>query len=382
MKSKRGQITVQFNWIFVLVVGAIILLFFVGIINTQRELSQKKIAAVVLNDLEAIATGAEVSKGTAQLIDIPNLDIEFDCTDDCLCQYIIHDLPNQFKDKIIFAPNLVHGRKMVAWTKDWSMPFRVTNYLYLTSPEVRYIFLKNAGSEPDADEIWGDLPPNRMLIDGEMETIFNKGASTLFWDNSDVDTITDLNNYKVKFVFFNHPSLQNQQVGLANLKHMKNADVTAINVIPNAGFSFGDIIFYRKKGDKWNEVASSYYIMKPMIYAAIFGDFGKHGNDPHVYNCGVRETFRKMQIVDEIYWKRTKGTDSLESQLLGTDCEGLYNVNFFNEDPGIFLIQMYEGYPTPSSTTVSAQYAAISTRAGEIESRNRDIQLRSCPEIY
>ena len=88
MDMKKGVIEVQFNWIFVLIVGAIILAFFVSIVMKQKDLSSGRLGTKLATDLETITTGAEVSVGTAQLIKVPNSLIEFQSPEDQLFRFV------------------------------------------------------------------------------------------------------------------------------------------------------------------------------------------------------------------------------------------------------------------------------------------------------
>ena len=155
--KKRGAIEVQFNWVFVLIVGAMILLFFTTAIMRQKDISEAKIAATILTDLETITTGAKVSRSTFQIINVPDTKIKFSC-DDCLCKFSIGDNSKPFRDKVIFAPEYIKGRQVLAWTQEFSMPFRVSNLLYLTSPQLRYIIRASGSSNLLADLIDETLP--------------------------------------------------------------------------------------------------------------------------------------------------------------------------------------------------------------------------------
>ena len=62
--SRKAQIETQFNWLFILVAGAVILIFFAGIVIKQKSSSEQKIAENVMTDLQSIFTGGSVSTGT------------------------------------------------------------------------------------------------------------------------------------------------------------------------------------------------------------------------------------------------------------------------------------------------------------------------------
>ena len=75
--KRNAAIESQFNWIFVLVVGAVILIFFITFINNQRKNSEILTASDLLTHFDSIARGATVSIGTIYDIDIPS-NIEFE----------------------------------------------------------------------------------------------------------------------------------------------------------------------------------------------------------------------------------------------------------------------------------------------------------------
>ena len=58
---KKGQIQVTFNWIYITIAGAVILLFFFGIVVKQKAASEEKLSIEVVRILESILTGAGVS---------------------------------------------------------------------------------------------------------------------------------------------------------------------------------------------------------------------------------------------------------------------------------------------------------------------------------
>ena len=134
--KKKGVIEVQFNWIFTLIVGALILALFSSIIIKQKSSSENTISATLLTNLETILVGAKISTGTINVIDMPKTNIEFSCN-----QYSQGNAQKQIRDKVIFSPNLLKGKQLITWALEWKVPFKITNFLYVTSPEVRYILI-------------------------------------------------------------------------------------------------------------------------------------------------------------------------------------------------------------------------------------------------
>ena len=149
--NKKAMIEIQFHWIFILIVGAVILLFFATMIYRQKTVSETGISADVLVNLESIISGSMISTKTLNLLDIPKgTEISYkDCN-----QYEVGPYNKQTGTIVMFAPKKIAGRKLVTWALDWNVPYRVTNFLYLTSDDVRYILV---------DDVPSSYMPNPVL---------------------------------------------------------------------------------------------------------------------------------------------------------------------------------------------------------------------------
>ena len=79
MRKKRGQVDIHINWIFILVAGGLILLFFASVAIKQRAVSEAKYNIAVSKDLSAILSSSQVAAGTANVINVPYVNIDFDC---------------------------------------------------------------------------------------------------------------------------------------------------------------------------------------------------------------------------------------------------------------------------------------------------------------
>jgi len=276
--KKRGLIELHFNWIFILIAGAIIFVFFINIVNKQKDLSEIKTSVTIVTSLESILTGAQVSTDTINIVDLPKVDIGFECN-----RYFIGAVPKQIKGNVIFAPSLLKGKKLITWALDWNMPYRVTNFLYLTDPQLRYVIVHDSATQPIAAKIYEELPQemNKELIEN-------------------LNDFNNKNNYKVKFIFLTTPG----NTVLTKLSNMANEDVTAINltdigtsnIIPNTG----TVGFFQKKENIWESKGTTYYLKKESLFGAIFAD------DIDVYNCVMKKAFKKLNLVSKIYSERSE----------------------------------------------------------------------------
>ncbi|PIZ49746.1 hypothetical protein COY28_06090 [Candidatus Woesearchaeota archaeon CG_4_10_14_0_2_um_filter_57_5] len=78
--GRRAVIEVQFNWIFILIVGGLLMGFFFSIINKQKQAADMRLAQDTLAQIELIVAGARASKNLAGIIEpIPPLGITLSC---------------------------------------------------------------------------------------------------------------------------------------------------------------------------------------------------------------------------------------------------------------------------------------------------------------
>src|SRR3989338_3659037 len=70
---KQAQIEVTFNWIYILIAGTVILLFFIGIAMKQKLSSEQQLSGDIVRTLQSIFTAASVSEKTKNTIDISGL---------------------------------------------------------------------------------------------------------------------------------------------------------------------------------------------------------------------------------------------------------------------------------------------------------------------
>src|SRR3990172_10512018 len=156
--GRKAQFEMQFHWIFVLVAGALILAFFFTVAHRQRAISTERLQLTLATDIENIFTGAIVSRGTAQSLPVPPQGIAFDCTEGCDCAFRIGNAQRSFGDKSLFAQDILEERKIKVWAQELKMPYRATNFLYLTNPNIKYYFVYNEGDTTQLQQLSKHIP--------------------------------------------------------------------------------------------------------------------------------------------------------------------------------------------------------------------------------
>ncbi len=371
--EKKAAIEIQFNWMFVLIVGVIIFIFFTRITMKYQEVSESKIAISVLANVDTIATGAASSRDTDQIIDIPNVNMKISSTEDCYRTYKIGGNNRRLEDVFIFSPDEIEGNKLIFWTLDWSIPYRIANLVFLTSPLVKYVIVGDSGL---ANEV------NSMLDSGLGVPLAIEQRAT----PGDISLVPDHNHYQVRFVFF---GFDPDGVSVSQFEDMPDKDVTAIQIIPD-GTTFeetGTIRFFEKEADVLRPVTdgTTYYLKKEAMYGALFS-----GNK-YIYNCNMKAAFERLRFVSQLYQNRSILLNNIYSaQSLA--CANYYSQACCNDaNPRILTIRdlaedMAREFPRDlqdMNDMYTVAYNEDSDFSLEgIKQLNNHVLYYSCPEIY
>lgn len=331
MKSK-GQVEIQFNWIFVLAAGAIILIVFGFLIIKGKSSSDRTTNLYLSKNIKSIFANAESSINSLNEIDVPQVDIEMTCSG-----YRIGGMFEKIGILNYFSHNTLKGGKLITWTLSWDVPYRVTNFLYLTTPQIRYVII---GSGPLVDNLKDSMQDNLDKLNIEfVDTIFNIQYQT---------------REQTRLVFINEnpavPSL---------LNNAPDKDVTALRV---DGDSYsGNLRFYNKQGGAFIEQGTSNYLRLPSLIGAIFT------NDLEMYNCVMQKTFNSLNIVSSIYSSRTSQLNNFYG---GSLCGTHYSTNHIDN-----IIQ-------GSLHFNQGNIVSINAAAQGLENQNLLAQRSSCALIY
>lgn len=333
MRSKSAAIEIQFNWIFVLIIGAIILVVFSGIIVRQKSVSETSKNVMLLNSLDAILSGSESAAGTINIVRIPESRIEFSCH-----SYSIGKSSKHIEVMNVFPPSTLEGDRLIASTLDFSVPYRISNIVYLTDPGHDYIFVGDGEIE---SRMKGLMPSETAL----KEVDFIGGAA---YDQG-----------QVRMVFFGgYPELP------ASFANAPDAGITALRV--DGTLSHGTVEFYRKSGNAFESTGTTYYLGEETLLGAVFSD------DISIYECTMGSIFEKIGIVTEIYKSRTIAIrDAYSSE--GNRCAAFDDTTYSLDN----IVEI-----SSAAEFNEANVARISEASSRLRAQNRQAQLQSCATIY
>ncbi len=347
MVTHKGVVEVQMNWILVGIIGAIIILFFVGIVARQRVISEESHITQIIQKLDDIFTSSRAASGGVTEIVVPAAEIRFLCD-----EYRIGTQRHFLESDILFAPEWIGDseQRLIVWSLTWKLPYPVTNFLYVTAPQIKYVFVY-------------DDPKFDSFYDLTMTDKINKEHRRLHGDLLLKD-MADENNYKIKFVIFAEP----QTITMPRFILTKEYDVDIVFIEdfdPNVKIPSGTVKYfsYDKKTDTISQTGQSSYIGNPSLIGAIFSD------DAENYACGMKKALGALYGVSSVYEKKVELLDKTQV------CPVFYDEA---EQQWISVLKGLSGQPDLWEEHITDFVRG----AEELQQRNNLIESQSCPLLY
>jgi hypothetical protein len=157
---KKGDLSVGFVWIGAAVMGILILIFFINFALKQGAVGEQRISATVLNDIASILSSFRTADEKFDVAELPEkMTLEFECIDDDNRNSLNSDGTRKYvgqldkgiylkagdikrklgDDIIVFAPPKIENvDKLILWSRNWKVPFSVTNFIYVAEPGKAY----------------------------------------------------------------------------------------------------------------------------------------------------------------------------------------------------------------------------------------------------
>ncbi len=301
-QSRTGAIEIQFNWIFVLIIGALIITFFVMIAQKQKQASDRSLAADILSDMGLLFTGQGVSVGREDVLEMPDIPIDVSCTD-----FSMMGIPKELGQTILFAPSRIEAEELIMWTLSWDVPFKVANFMYMTGKDDKYYVVgkdADCNPEPGDNSKWGPIIDSERNL--QLGEILPKSMDVECVPVGNLDALEYEKNPYVKFVFL--PSALPPGASLPRIPDEFRAARVSILAIDGdisvAGWENGGAMLHLSTV---REAGSTAYEMKPFpafgteaVLGAIFA------SDHETYTCMMERAISRMRNVAKVYKERTQ----------------------------------------------------------------------------
>lgn len=332
MKSTKAQIQIQFNWVFVLIVGSIFLIFFFALINNQSKTSDDRISISQSKLLETIISATGQKDDTLKEYELPrDLTIEFACKErGNEYFYSVNGFPTRdTKYDLLFTRDSLQGRYLQTWTQQWEVPFRAGTLLFITNSQQGFIFynispLRGGPTTSRLEALYGSFPSDLS-------------SEVISGDTYEFEDVKDRNYESNTFVF-----IAGEEPLLGDIEEVKNPRIVLIR--PGGGlqefFEYGTIYFFteeqydkfytglqefyddHEQGETGYKQAldefykqqryvsqSSSYLGKASLYGALFSQ------DKDSYDCNMQKAYKRLQSITQMYYIRVDAFTSPDSDL-------------------------------------------------------------------
>ncbi len=263
---KKGAIEIQFNWIFILIAGGLILALVIGFVSNLLENSNKQDIIKTLGTLETIITATGVVEGESKVVPSPNLVLDYECGE----LRLDGAAASGTKATFIFAPSLIKGNYLLIWTSSWFVPFYAGNLVYVTTLQTKY----NIYYDPsllDLKEELEDLFPDKLNVEFRTDDNFEDETSpvTIFVY---LGTTGDQKNWK------------GEQFG--------------IEISANVDNRSGGLRFLEKGKTAWTFAHADEWIKTEALAGAIISGNGQ------IYKCVKEAALERVEIMSAVLLKK------------------------------------------------------------------------------
>jgi len=367
LTPKKAQIQVAFNWVYILIAGVVILLFFVGIVVKQKASATEELQKDVVNVLESILVGASVSEKTMNVVKtsgLADLTLEFNCKDSSSTFGIQKGTVKETKLQPIFSPPTLKTTQLVLWSLPYNLPYKIMDLLIITSVNTKYFVV--GSSSPFWKELEKAVKPEK--------------ATTKFFNFeflTDLSKVDPGSNYQVRIIDLVGTYVQDNSVVPTGLEKLADSKVTAIS------FLGGNTATYFQKNIKvWKKIDSTKIISlgegkDAAKYAALFAA------DAENYQCNMMKVFKRMQFISEVYggklnelltYYKTPTAENKNSCQLILEKQKTTNVaNIFKRLQGSISTCIISGYDA---------CVDLVTEADALKKLNSELQSKSCVQLY
>ncbi|MFT4304835.1 MAG: hypothetical protein ACMXX8_01980 [Candidatus Woesearchaeota archaeon] len=355
LRSKKSAIEVQFNWIFVLIVGGVLLFFVFSVIRSQTETAQYEIDVTIRNYFDTILQRATQARGS--LIDLHLRGSTLTSSDSCVDTFYINENRNlRIELSSAFSPKemgSVSGTFFV-WVVPWDLPFRIKNFVYITSPDIVYLLVyEDNDTEDYAVEI--NYSRNRLSLPRD-----DKITKIVLHNGSLQGELQKLNHLTTRVVFF-----KTNCNGVPMPNNANTAICLEIDSDKGGLDGWGKVKYLEP--DNLNK--ETYFLGRPSLIGAIISE------DITQFDCSMQKAYIKAEQLFNIYKERSSNLTISDPT---PNCNNIHARAENRLEDMINCINNNDNYETIEECLYDATFSG----AGSLSGINQESKLRSCVYVY
>ncbi|HIH11577.1 TPA: hypothetical protein HA241_05270 [Candidatus Woesearchaeota archaeon] len=280
MTTKKGEFHIVFNWIYILIAGGMILLFFVGIAIKQKAVSEENLQTEIVQLFDSLFTSAGVSEKTKNFIDVSALRdyvFRFECEKGIDYFGIKGNAFQQEEDVVpLFSPEEIQTTQFITWSVPFSKPFKAADLLLVTSNDVRYVFVGDDILTQQALELTTGLTVDSVV---------------------DLASLTAEKYSHTRIVDFGGLLVRNGVEVPSSFRTIDEGAISAVTVSLD-----GRVFYFFNKNDVWKQHSAS-----PLLISSLGEDFPSEllaafiVQDESRYACSMTKAYKRLKLVTTLY---------------------------------------------------------------------------------
>ena len=286
--NKKAQVQVAFNWIYILIAGGLILLFFIGLVVKQKTISEQRINTEVVRVMESIFTAAGVAEKTKNVIDssgLADFTLSFSCSEG-VGEFGMEGSSSMAENSVepIFSPREIKSSKLLVWSLPYKLPFKVIDFLFVSSANTKYFLVGDRAAAID------------MMNESD-------GFNVNYVENIQEGSFESGKMFQVRVIDLSGLIVQRGAPVPESFHSFPYDKVTAVSFTEAEGLQMA--AYYRMGRDrKWEKVGRPVELISlpderdAVVYAAIFAE------DDKIFRCNMEKVFKRLRHVGEVYTEK------------------------------------------------------------------------------
>jgi hypothetical protein len=277
LKTGKKGFEMQFNWLFVLIAGAIIIGFFFSLIRAQNSDSNTSSETQSRQEIDAMLRGSQSSAELQKTIPFAKK-VRFSCYDDGISstsEFYVgdSDVASQYNYKVMFTPAVLDGKEIIMKSSQFKAPFSIMPFLYLTNKDIEYVFIGNSAL---LDQVYSSLPKNTTKRQKRVADIAlypnNNYDNTVFIVNaSDAGNLGALSKFR-------------------SSNDYRRVSAVVIDAAGGLSDSYGSVDFYHYESSGFKLDDSVGFIGSEMLLGAVIA------HDGGIYHCELSKATKRMNL--------------------------------------------------------------------------------------
>ena len=348
--ASRKGFELQFNWIFVLIAGAVFMGFFFLVIRNQLNSAEMDDSSSAQSDLGFILRTSQGSRSSEKVVPLAG-DFSFECVDG-VSSFISSgsQVSEQYNYLSVFSPERLDAREVIIRTDTFRAPFSIMPFSYLSNRETEYVFVND---DLQSRQLFFGLPENasRKFLTGVLSNLADS-------------------NYDSTLIIANASS-EGSVIAqtMSFFKPTRQSAISLVIIDPEGGIPglYGKVRFYSYSSSGFALEGEAFYFTQEQLLGAVYS------GSRDIYQCQFDKSFKRLNLMADFHMRRAlylKGQFSAYA-----DCSILYSDIMGDLDD----IKT----STSSSTMTYVQAQAVFEASSRIAASNAKLEdVTSCSPIY